>query len=137
MPTVRNDLRVDYTPMHRAQLLHGHDLLHSAYGCGSHCGRPLDWDLIKDHWAEHRAELLGYWAQPKSAWLAAGRFGMADPEPGGPFTRPFAWWALDCPRPILEAVDILRIGIYAVPDLPMEAKLRTHGLLLNTEKGEQ
>lgn len=48
-------------------------------------------------WEACREELLDYWTQDPHDW--EGEDGMADPQPGGPGTRPSAWWLLEAPDP--------------------------------------
>ena len=99
MPANRVRTRRSRTPgyevRHRYQILTGGDFF-GAYGEGEH----FDHRTAQVHWQEHRAELLAYWTQPFEAWRREhGQTSFENPEPGGPGTRPWAWWEFEAPGP--------------------------------------
>jgi hypothetical protein len=55
---------------------------------------------MRELWTDHRVELETFWSQDPEQWKAAGNtptFGL--PEPGGPFSRCWAWWKFEAPEP--------------------------------------
>jgi hypothetical protein len=96
--------RPGFEPQHRAQLLHGHDFFGDAYGeTIGHRSRTrgiFDADAARADWVENREELLAYWLQDPTRWQRDPDVsGFHQPEPGGPGSRPAAWWWFDAPAP--------------------------------------
>lgn len=78
------------TGAQKDSLLHGHEFFGGAFQ--SEDDRRKAWEI-------HRAELLTFWTQDPGEWLNAGnRQGFGNPAPGGPGTRPAAWWDYDAPE---------------------------------------
>jgi len=52
-------------------------------------------------WERHRDELMEFWLQDPEEWEKANpdRDQWVEPVPGGPGTRPWAWWEYDAPEP--------------------------------------
>jgi hypothetical protein len=73
-------------------------MLNAGYGEGD----AFDEDAARADWLEHRDEILSYWTQPREEWLRADKVGFANPPPGGPGTRPAAWWWFDAPVELQE-----------------------------------
>lgn len=86
--------REGFTAAHRAQLLTGVDMFQDVYGNGAR----LDAESAQRDWAEHREALLAFWLQDPPAWHRSHRRELDNPAPGGPLTRPWAWWSFDAPR---------------------------------------
>ena len=79
----------------RSQLLDGDDFLSRAYGDDG-------WKeaQARADWLEWRDELVQFWTQPPPAHEARDApHGFYNPTPGGPGTRPWAWWYFDAPEP--------------------------------------
>jgi hypothetical protein len=88
-------------------------------------GRPRDDAEARADWEEHRAELMTFWTQDPTAWRATNHQGFFSPAPGGPGTRPAAWWWFDAP-------PALRLGDGPIePPTPENERvlLARHGLL--------
>ncbi|MBI2526753.1 MAG: hypothetical protein HYY95_27660 [Candidatus Rokubacteria bacterium] len=125
----------------RAHLLIGHDLLGHGYGRED----DFDAEAAGGDWREHREELVTFWGQDPVAWRQANRPGFDAPEPGGPGTRPVAWWWWDAPAderrvlglaPIDEA-DRRRMGALYLRDVLLESQatyLQRHALLSPEEE---
>jgi hypothetical protein len=109
--------------MRRTQLLQAFDFLGSGYGEAEN----FDEAGARADWREHRDELLTYWTQPRAEWLRAGQFGFAHPEPGGPGTRPAAWWWFDAP-PELQQRLAREGGAPIYEDI--RPVLKRHGMLV-------
>ena len=76
--------------MQREELLTGLD--YSALGGGF----GGDDQIRRLAWERHRDELLAYWTGTAAAGEYRGDLG--EPRPGGPGTRPWAWWTYDAPE---------------------------------------
>src|SRR5262245_45500010 len=53
---------------------------------------------IERVWFENRDHLLQYWLQDPETWKKKGKDPLGEPEPGGPGTRPWAWWKFEAPE---------------------------------------
>jgi hypothetical protein len=50
-------------------------------------------------WFAHRDELIAYWTQDPETWEKRhGHESYGYPKPGGPGTRPAAWWTFEAPE---------------------------------------
>ena len=85
--------------MKRYELLVGHAFFDDGF--------EGDEDARREAWFEHRDELLAYWIQDPARWKRPSGMSAIDhfehPEPGGPGTRPWAWWRYEAPamrRPV-------------------------------------
>ena len=96
------------TPRQRTWLLSGRDWdfldIHAgAHGFG---GFPhqraarLAWETCRD-------ELVAFWLQQPTTWTGKS---FSTPAPGGPGTRPWAWWYFDAkvPRVVIEQLEPAR-----------------------------
>lgn len=56
-------------------------------------------------WETHRDALLAFWIQDPGAW--SGERSLGNPAPGGPGSRPWAFWHFDAtaPRHVTERLD--------------------------------
>jgi hypothetical protein len=126
MPTKRQrrsqERRPEYSALKRAQLCQGYDMLNAGYGEGMN----FDEAAARADWREHRGELIGYWITPHAKWLEGGRFGFANPPPGGPGARPWAWWAFDSPPELQER--LAREGVAVIYE-NIRGVLKRHGML--------
>jgi hypothetical protein len=96
--------RPGFEPQHRAQLLDGHDFFGDAYGDPSgHRSRtrgPFDAAAAREDWEASREELLAYWLQDPALWEREPDVSnFHQPTPGGPGSRPAAWWWFAAPEP--------------------------------------
>lgn len=108
----RRDNIVALTGPQRDSLLHGHDFFRDAWQTPD--DRRKAWEL-------HKADLMIFWLQDPDEWLAAGnQRNFGNPEPGGPGTRPCAWWDFDAkdePRPFtIESLIALETEKRGDPD---------------------
>ena len=106
--------------MCRYELLRGHTLVDGE-------GFEDDEDARRAMWFEHRDELLAYWIQDPARWKRpSGMSAIDHPEPGGPGTRPWAWWRYEAPemrRPIKGTLpDRLMIAGSGKPGLVWAAR---------------
>ena len=90
--------REGYTPAHAYQLLKGYTFLYEGYG------RPERGDFddatARADWETHRAELMAYWCQDPAGWTSdPSEPQWIQAEPGGPGSRPWAWWTFEAPEP--------------------------------------
>jgi len=165
MPTSRH--RYSRTPTElsvwqREQLLSGHDfILGHGYGdpwadqpilepggsvwSDGFPGAPWLEDEAKVDWQANKQELMAYWAQDPIEWAKTNVSQFGYPRPGGPGTRPWAWWWFDspAPRPII-AVDGPALSFMSLPGVlvrqcgavfePEAEYLARHGLLLEAER---
>jgi hypothetical protein len=93
----RRDNIVELTGPQRDSLLHGHDFFGGAFQSE---------DDRREAWKLHRAGLLAFWLQDPDEWLTAGnQNGFGNPAPGGPGTRPSAWWMYDMPNEPLTTIS--------------------------------
>jgi hypothetical protein len=55
---------------------------------------------MRADWNEHRVELLDFWIQDPTPWPEHGPSGerFSYVRPGGPGSRPWAWWRFTAPR---------------------------------------
>lgn len=123
----------------REHLLIGHALLGIGYGHDR-----VDLEAAAADWEVHRGELMAFWTQDPAAWHRENRAGFYNPAPGGPGTRPAAWWWFDVPGDERLAFGIAPVnkeahrvmGAPHVCGVLVEAQaafLRRHGLLLPGE----
>jgi hypothetical protein len=103
-------------PRQELTLLQRQGLLTGDYWSAS---EELTGEAEREAWMANRDELLGYWLQDAAEWARAG--GKSDwgyPEPGGPFTRPAAWWKYESrePRKRIGGEGIAAIDSDACPD---------------------
>ncbi len=99
----------DLTARQRTWLLSGRDWSHIDGGAGAHgLGGFPHQRAARRAWESCREELLGFWIQEPSTWLGESSF--ATPAPGGPGTRPWAWWYFDAlmPRVVVEQLEPAR-----------------------------
>ena len=113
MPTTRRrrtrPRQPEYTVAHECFLLTGHawfDLY--PYGNPTHDvdgwkagSRPFDEDACRADWEAHREALLAYDLQDPEEWRKTHHtsFGWGGEAPGGPGSRPWAWWQFEAPEP--------------------------------------
>ena len=103
MPTKRRrrpqGRREAFAPQHRHQLLTGHDYFDDAYGLNLPPEYRFDEAAARADWEDYREELMAWWLQDPTAWRREnGRpVGFYNLEPGGPGSRPWAWWAFEGP----------------------------------------
>jgi hypothetical protein len=102
-------------------------MLNAGYGEG----QDFDEDSPREDWQEHRDDLVDYWTQSQAEWLRVGEFGFAHPRPGGPGTRPWAWWAFASPPELRER--LAREGWAPIYE-DIRAVLKRHRALLPGEK---
>lgn len=120
MPVRRRDPKVrrGLTPESRDYLLSGLALTGDALGD----------DAAAALWSEHRLALIAFYISNPAGWtpnISGGAF--YDPPPGGPGTRPWAFWQFEAP----EARRVLAPAVeaWAQPTLEREADyLVRHGL---------
>jgi hypothetical protein len=101
--------REGFTAYHRAQLLTGRQFW-SDVGYAAH----PDLEAMARDWKDQRYELLTFWLQDPARWRLDNQVDSTNPVPGGPGTRPWAWWAFDSPR------ELRRVLVGDVPWLPIE-----------------
>lgn len=56
-------------------------------------------DELKHLWLEHRDDLLTFWLQDPDTYREPPGADFFHEPPGGPGTRPFAWWRWSAPAP--------------------------------------
>ena len=99
----------DLTARQRTWLLTGRDwdLLDIRAGAHGLGGFPHH-RAARRAWETCREELLGFWIQNPATWLGESSF--ATPAPGGPGSRPWAWWYFDArvPRLVTEQLEPAR-----------------------------
>ena len=63
----------------------------------SEYGSPPNIAQMLDDYQKYRDELLDYWTQDNAKWEGEVS-NLWTPEPGGPGTRPWAWWQFEAPK---------------------------------------
>ena len=92
--------------------------------------RPFEEARCRVDWVAHRDELLAYWTQDPAGWDLETHLSFGDPEPGGPASRPWAWWMFDAPAPRRVAGKTRYAGeVHSVPGQPAE-----QGVFFETEE---
>jgi hypothetical protein len=151
MPTKRRrraqDRREAFGWPHRQQLLVGCDFCGNAYG--NHDGRPLgrvfDEETAREDWEERRDELVQFWTQDPGVWATTNRRRFGNPAPGGPGTRPWAWWSWDAPADDRQVLGLAPVdeplkramGVSYCRSVLLESEasfLRRHDLFLPGER---
>ena len=99
----------DLTNRQRTWLLTGRDWDHIDGGAGAHgLGGFPHHRAARRAWEKCRDELLAFWIENPGTWLGEPSF--TTPAPGGPGSRPWAWWYFDAltPRVIVEQLEPAR-----------------------------
>jgi hypothetical protein len=92
--------RAGYAPQHETQLLVGHDWFGDAYGEDRRGRRAFEADAARADWEAVREELLAYWISDPGGWRPLDDVSLfRQCRPGGPGSRPWAWWTWDAPAP--------------------------------------
>lgn len=88
----------DLTPRQRTWLLTGTDWAFLDTDAGPHGlgGFPHE-RSARLAWVACRDELMAFWLEEPTTWT--GKNGFETPAPGGPGTRPWAWWRFEAKVP--------------------------------------
>ena len=141
MPTTRRrrlrERRRDFTVNHLFFLNLGYAFfVHYPYGNPHHgeiCSRSddaqFDEETCRADWLEQRDELMAHWMQDPAIWGKTNQPSFAVVEPGGPGTRPWAWWYFDAPEPRPVVGETAPGNVATVP-----RQVRRGGAVYETER---